>query len=286
MLLILTLSALGGCGEGYVVKPAIFNISGLTNDSKGQFLEVVSRFLKQEGFEDLGRYDAMISLIQKGNMREDTKAEQIAKLNREHTFLNKDKHLRIVLVDYINTVPPNGYLSYTPPGSHFIEINIYEEQPGGFSPNGQNFIGRFTSILRQQYGNSLIVVKEPPPRDVPEYKRITSANTATTIFWCGVAMLVSFLVTGPISLFLLRKASLSATTKRGLFVLVNSWLIAPLPFPATVTTVPAPNILAFPWTNLDFYLQAAPVAMVSFPCALVLCTFVSFFLFEGNYGRK
>ena len=60
---VLTLAALGGCGEGYVVKPAILNVTGITGESKVELLTVVSGFFKKEGFEDLGRYDAMISTV-------------------------------------------------------------------------------------------------------------------------------------------------------------------------------------------------------------------------------
>ncbi|MES2048261.1 MAG: hypothetical protein V4447_07665 [Pseudomonadota bacterium] len=163
LFLVFALTTLEGCRWGYVMEPAILNIAGLTNESSEQLSSVVSHFLKQEGFEDLGKYNEMISLIEKGNMSEDTKAEQLARLNRERNFLNRDKHLRIVWVDYINKEPPKGYLSYTPSSKQFIEINIYEEQPDGFSLYGRNFYIRFISTLRKHYGTSIVVVNEPPP---------------------------------------------------------------------------------------------------------------------------
>jgi hypothetical protein len=71
--------------------------------------------------------------------------------------------------------------------------------------------------------------------------------------------------------------------KRAIFVLVNSWLVAPLPFQGGYIFVfPGPNLLAFPWTDSDFYARVASYAAVSFPCTLLLCAVVSVFLFKGN----
>jgi hypothetical protein len=287
---VFTLAALGGCGEGYRVEPAILNVIGITDESKDQLLTVVSRFLKQEGFEDLGRDSAMISLIKQGPMPE--KAGLLAKLNRERTFLNEASHLRIVWADYSNGELPTGAwsLRYTPSSSRFIETSIIEERPGGFSPNGQHFYGRFLSNLREQYGTSVLVVKEPPPTDEAEYRRVTVVNTIAIIVWCSIALLVPLLLTGSLSVHFLRKLPFSNMTRRIIFVLVNSWLVAPLPFPAAwIMVIPAPNLFAFPWTNLDYYHRVAPYAAVSFPCTLVVCAAVSLFLFkrpsEGERGQ-
>ena len=284
---VLTLAALGGCGEGYRLEPAILNINGITDASKGQLLTVVSRFLKQDGFEDLGRDDATISLMQRGPMREHAKAQLIAPLiawlNRERTFLNRTSHLRIVWADYSNGELPTGALSlrYTPSATNFIEISIYEERPGGFSPNGQQFYGRFLSALREQYGTSVLVVKQPPPTDAAEYWRITVVNTITTVVWASIALCIPLLLTGSLSVYLLRRLPFSDVARRIIFALVNTWLVAPLPFQAAwIAVILAPNLFAFPWTNLDYYHRVATYAAVSFPCTLVVCAAVSLLLFK------
>jgi hypothetical protein len=54
----------GGCGEGYRVDPACLNVTGITDESRVRLLASVSRFLKREGFEELGKYEETIALIQ------------------------------------------------------------------------------------------------------------------------------------------------------------------------------------------------------------------------------
>jgi hypothetical protein len=78
----------------------------MTDESKDQLLISVSRFLKREGFEDLGKYEQMIALIQQDHaMPATAREEELARLNRERTFLSDPKHLRIVWADYSNAQP-------------------------------------------------------------------------------------------------------------------------------------------------------------------------------------
>ena len=76
--------------------------------------------------------------------------------------------------------------------------------------------------------------------------------------------------------------------RRLIFVLVNTWLVAPLPFQGGYMyfLFPGPNLIAFPWTDWDFYSKVALYARVSFPCALVLCAMVSVLLFRGRPVAK
>jgi hypothetical protein len=102
----LALAALGGCGEGYEVKPAILDLTVATEDSKQELATTVSSVLKAAGFEDLGRYDEMIALTrQNPAMSQQAKEAQLARLNRERTFLNESRQLRIVWADYTNAKP-------------------------------------------------------------------------------------------------------------------------------------------------------------------------------------
>jgi hypothetical protein len=278
----LILAALGGCGESYVVDPARLNVTGMADDSRDQLLKEVSSFLGQEGFEDLGKPEEMIALFQHGSMPETVKEQELDRLTRERTFLNAPHHLRVEFSDYSNGEPPKMALSYAPVSDHFVEINIYDERPGGFSPYGLGFFSRFLATLRQKHGTSLVIVKEPPPTNEAEYRRITVVNAVGAGVGWFIALLVPFLFTGGLSIYLLRKCRFSTPAKRLIFVLINSWLVAPLPFPAaSILVIPAPNLLAFPWTDSDFYSRVASYAAVSLPCTLALCALASMFLFRS-----
>lgn len=280
---VLVLAALCGCGEGYFAKSAILNVTGIRDQSKGELLTAVSGFLKNEGFEDLGRYDAMISLIQISEMPESLRTEELARLNRELTFLKDSAHLRIVWADYSSGELPKHAIRYTAPSSPFIEITIVEEGPGGFSSPARRFYRRFLWTLQRQYGTSVVVVQDPPPGDEAEYRRITVNHIVMgTIDWL-IAFSLAFLLTGFLSYRLLRRRGLARTTKRLIFVGVTAWLAAPMPFQGGYIFVfPGPNLLAFPWTDMDYYRHFASFAAVSFPCAVLFCGMASMFLFKGQ----
>jgi hypothetical protein len=285
----LAVTGLGGCGEGYRIDPACLNVTDITDDSKQQLLASVSRFLKGKGFEDLGKYEEMIALIRQDHaMPASAKQEELARLNRERTFLSDPHHLRIVWADYSNAAPADyRLLRYKPSSDHFIELNIYEERPGGFSSDGIRFYERFLSALQKQFGASVVVVKTPPPTNEAEYRRITRANEIGAVVGWIIAALVGLLFTGLLSVYLLNRLKTSTMARRLIFVLVNTWLVAPLPFPGGYIFVfPGPNLIAFPWTDWDFYSKVASYARVSFPCALVLCALISALLFRGRPAAK
>ena len=56
-LAVISAVAIASCGAGYPVEPATFNVNDVTDASKAKLLDTVSRSLKAQGFEDLGRYD-------------------------------------------------------------------------------------------------------------------------------------------------------------------------------------------------------------------------------------
>jgi hypothetical protein len=276
---------LGGCGEGYRIEPACLNVTDVTDEFKQQLLASVSRFLTREGFEDLGKYEEMIALIQQDPaMPASARQEELARLNRERTFLSDTHHLRIVWADYSNAAPVDyRLLRYKPSSDHFIELNIYEERPGGFSSDGIRFYERFLSALQKQFGASVVVVSPPPPTNEAEYRRITLVNEIGAVVGWIIAALVGLLFTGFLSVYLLNRLRISTMARRLIFVLVNTWLVAPLPFPGGYIFVfPGPNLIAFPWTDWDFYSKVASYARVSFPCTLVLCALISVLLFRGR----
>jgi hypothetical protein len=289
VLVALAMTVLGGCGEGYRVDPACLNVTGITDESKEQLLASVSRFLTREGFEDLGKYEDMIALIRQDHaMPATAREEELATLNRELTFLSDPHHLRIVWADYSNAEPADfRLLGYTPASEHFVELNIYEERPGGFSPHGIQFYSRFLSALQEQFGSSVVVVKNPPPTDEAEYWRITRVNTLGAIIGWLIAAVVGLLFTGFLSVYLLKRLQISTTARRLIFVLINASLVAPLPFQGGYIFVfPGPNLIAFPWTDWDYYSRVASYARVSFPCAFLLCALVSVFWFRDQSKVK
>jgi hypothetical protein len=280
----LFLTILGGCGEGYELVPARLNIVDVSPEFFPQAGTTVHDFLVGEGFEDLGKYESMIALIRQDNaMPQDVKREELARLEREQTYLSRSHGLRVVLTNFTDGVPSEITLRYTRITDHFIELTIYDERPGGFGPYGLTFYDRLVSVLKQRYGASVCVVQFPPPADEAEYRRITSENTVAGIVAWSLAFGLPFLITGSLSRYLLRKFKVSTNLKRIVFAIINGWLVSPLPFPAaSILVIPLPNLVAFPWTSTDYYSRVASYAAVSFPVTLVLCALVSLFLFRAK----
>lgn len=280
----LLLTLLAACGEGYRLVPARLNVDDGAPKSFPAVAKTVRSLLVGEGFEDLGKYEEMIALIQQDNSTPlSVKREQLARLEREYTYLSRQHHLRVVLTNYSDGVPPEVSLGYTPISDHFVELAIYDEGPGGFGPYGLAFYRRLMSALKQKYGASLRQIQRPPPTDEREYRRITAKNTRAALVAWSVALALPFLITGSVSHYVLRKLKISAIFKRLIFSLVNAWLIAPLPFPAAfILVVPLPNLFAFPWTATDYYARVAPFAAISFPVTLLLCAVVSLFIFRAK----
>jgi hypothetical protein len=229
----------------------------------------------------------MISLIQQQSMPAEVKEDELARLNRERTFLNRTRQLDVVVSGYSNGDRSHWKLKYKPPFDHFAEICVYEDRPGGFSSDGLLFYDRFLSDLRRHFGGDVIVVTKPPPTNDTEYRRITYVNTEASILGWFIAALLTLALTGTISFYLLRKAAFSTVAKRLIFVLVNTWLVAPLPFQGGYIFVfPGPHLLAFPWTDLDYYRRVGSFAAVSFPCAFLLCAVVSLFVFRSQAAAR
>jgi hypothetical protein len=144
-------------------------------------------------------------------------------------------------------------LPYDEPVAPF-EVAIYEERPGGFSSSGNRFLSEFQESLKNSLGTSVTLATPPPKTDDAEYWRITTTNAFVGIInWLAVFG-ISIAITGAISRSVLKLIPIRANAKRAVFVLVNTWLATPLPFPAaTILVILLPNLLAFPWTNLDYY---------------------------------
>src|SRR5260370_15328562 len=129
-------------------------------------------------------------------MPENTKRMELERLEREQNYLNRRHHLRVVLSNYTDGVPPEISLKYTRLSDRFVELDIFDERPGGFGPYGLSFYDRLLFTLKQKYGPSVRVVDTPPPTNEAQYRRITTENTIASIFgWC-VAFAITVLITG------------------------------------------------------------------------------------------
>jgi len=234
--------------------------------------------LGSAGFEDLGTQDEMIALMRQTG-------GDVSDLLHEYTYINEPRHLRVLLTDYTDVRTHLHTSAYERPVGPFLEFCIYEERPGGFSSSANQFLAdlqeRLTSI------GTVTLVTPPPPTDNAEYRRVTRGIFVTGILgWLGVFG-ITVGITGGISYLALRRAPISRGVKRTIFVLVNTWLAAPLPFPlAAVLITLLPNLLAIPWTDWDYYRRVQSFAVVSFPIAMALCALLAIGLFRGSSAEQ
>jgi hypothetical protein len=234
--------------------------------------------LGSAGFEDLGTQDEMIALMRQTG-------GDVSELLHAYTYINDARHLRVLLTDYTDVSTHLHTSAYQRPVGPFLEFCIYEERPGGFSSSANQFLADLQERLRSI--GTVTLVTPPPPTDDEEYRRVTRGIFVTGILgWLGVFG-ITVGITGGISYIALRRAPISRGAKRTVFVLVNTWLAAPLPFPlATVLITLLPNLLAIPWTNWDYYRRVQSVAVVSFPIAMALCALIAIGLFRGSSAEQ
>jgi len=279
---LLLMVTLASCGVSYEIVPARLTVEDVQGDSLSSVTRAVGGFLIEEGFEDLGKYKEMISLIESdASMPERLKREQLARLERERTYLNERHHLRVVISDFSAGVPPGIHLNYSRLSDHFVQLDVSDERSGGFGSYGLRFYERLLSRLKQRYGDSVRVVAAPPPTNEAAYRRVTTANTIAAALGWSLAFALPLLITGAASYYVLRGLRIPRLLKQIVFVGVNTWLDGPLPFPAAfIFAMPAPNLFAFPWTSMDYYSRVSSYAVLSFPIALLLCAVISVFLFR------
>jgi hypothetical protein len=275
------LATLAGCTAGYTLLPARVDIINVSTQSFPAVADDLHDSLTKEGFKYLGKNQEMIAQLQHDNgMPREAKRSQLARLNRETSYSDAEHHLNVVLLNFTDGVPREIPLGSMPASNHFVEVEVYDERPGGFGSYGLAFYQRLLSKLKQRYGTSVRVINAPPPTNESEYRRITRRNTEVGVAGWFLAVVLSLLVTGSLSCWILRKQKISPRVKRLIFVVTNTWLVTPLPFPiASIFVIPAPNLFAFPWTSTAYYSDVASYARVSFPLTLVLCAAASMFLF-------
>jgi len=277
------LLALQSSCSGYTVVPTTLNITNVSNDSKQALLDRMSAFLKAEGFDDLGKDKEMIALFEKMDDKKDgvgdLKRTQLTRLNRELNFYHAGARLRLVWADYVDSDIPRDF-PYSPPAKHFIEIQIFEERPGGFSANGLRVYNRLVSILRAQVGNAVVVIKGPVRANEADDSHSVLVDMVGLLIAYALSLCLSLFLTGGVSVYLLKKSHISHTKKRIIFVLVNAWLCMPIPLPVAFTDLLWPNLFAFPWLDVGYYQKLGPFFMVSLLGAVAVCSVVSMVKFR------
>lgn len=281
--LVLMLWLLTSCGEGYAIEPARLNLIHADKHGPDELQKVVTGFLAQEGFEDLGRQDEMIALLKRSGGPEAATDSMIERLSRERSFVNRDRDLSVEILDYADGAASGPHLGYAPKARNFIEIRISEGRPGGASREGHAFYGRFLAALKARFGEDVVEVNGLPATDEAEYRRVTTANRiGAVISWC-IAFALGFAVTSPLALLLLRRTKLAVLPRRLIFTGATVWLATPVLMPAGfIFVIAAPNALAFPWTYTELYSKGAPYNQVSFLCSFVLCAAASILLVKGR----
>ena len=159
----------------------------------------------------------------------------------------------------------------------FVEISTYEYRPGGFSHKGLTFHADLVTFLRQEFPSSVSVVQEPPPPNHFENLTINVVNVASLVFMWAAVFFLSVLISGSLSLAILRRLRIPVLVKRLCFVAINAIVATPVPFSAAfIFVVYLPHVFAFPWNNFDYYDRIFDVAMWSFPLSVSLCVLLAF----------
>jgi hypothetical protein len=264
-----------GCESSYIITPARLILSEAENVSISDLPNRMGPMLEAKGFDDLGIDEGMMDLARRTAPDEATAALGVFERLHEYTYLNERRNLRVEVSDYTDAARRRPTGSYVVPVGPFFEIRVYEHRPGGFSASGH----RFFAELQENFATlDVLVTLETPSlaTDKAEYWRTTLAGLFGGIFIWLTVFGVTVAVTGGISYVALKWAPIPVLVKRGVFVLVNTWLATPLPFPiAKILTWTLPNFFAFPWTYVDYYRRVLDVALVSFPLSLALCVLIA-----------
>jgi len=282
LLVAVIVASVAGCGESYQIPRAQFVIADTGGTSILRVLDAIKGLLSVEGFDDLGTDDEMIDLLRHSG----GSAQLIALYEHRYTYLNKARKLTVEVTDYTDPLGLVPSVSYAKPAGPFIDITVLEERPGGFSEAGHRFLDSLQTNLQNSLGRPVMLITPPPPDDDAEYRRITRSNTAALLVSWLLVIGVTLAITGPLFVYLLNRIAVPLSVKRSMFALINTWLVTPLPFPvAFIATIPLPNLLAFPWTDLDYYHRIRDFAVVSFPSALFVCTLVAVLSLRGRVAQ-
>ena len=267
---------LSGCGVGYRIDPAILLLSDTDGLSLSELRGAAGQFLEGQGFEDFGRDEEMIALLERAQASGATTNSIAARLSSQYTYLNSKRNLRVIITDFTNPIDGQPNFAYSPPVGPFFEISVFEERPGGFSAAGNQFLATLQQDLEQTLAIPAIVAIPPPETNDAEYWRVTVTNIIGGILNWLLVFGISVATTGALSSAALKRIRIGTNAKRSVFVLVNTWLATPLPFPAaTILVIFLPNLFAMPWTDADYYQRVQDVAFVSFPVAFALCILIS-----------
>lgn len=268
--------AFAACGEAYRLEPAKLLITDSSTAGREDVIRWMGPYLTGQGFEDLGLDHSMADFLR--STHQDGSSEDYAVLREnQRTFLDRKRDLRITATAFGKGSAARKFLSYTLPEEDFLEISIMEQRPGGFSPQGHLFHEAFLAELSRQTGAEPLIVAPPPPTNEAEYRRITLTNRIGGAIAWGIAYGIGLLLSGPLTAYVLRRRRLSLRARRSWFIPIVAWISMPIPAPATIMVVPAPNLIAFPWLFAgSLYSINPPFILVSAATALILTTAIAF----------
>jgi hypothetical protein len=277
---------IGACGQTYTIAPARLVVIPSEQLSVTELRGAIGPALVRAGFDDLGTDEGMIELKRRTAPDERTAALRTEPLLHEYTYLNKRRKLRVEITDYTDVDRPRSRLSYQTPSGPFFEIRVYEHRPGGFSASAHRFLAELQRQLETlKVAVSLVV--PPPATDNTAYWRITLSNFAGGILGWLTVFSLSMAFTGTLSYAVLKRIPISIIAKRGSFVVLNTLLATPLPFPvATIFVILLPHLAAMPWTDLDYYRRILDFAVVSFPVSIALLALLAYALFPPSSARE
>lgn len=275
-----------GCAS-YIIEPGRLLLADVEDVSISEVRAVVGPFLEAEGFADLGLDEEMMRLVGVSATEPESVSSFRAYLLREYTYLNERRNLRVVVTDYTDPQLERPTFQYSAPEDAFFEIAIYEDRPGGFSRSAHEFFYEFARELSESLPVSFSIATEPPETRADEYWIITIAGIFGGALYWLIVFGVSAAIIGSLFFVVLSRIPITVGVKRSLFVLGNTWLATPLPFPAaSILVILLPHAFAFPWNRMDYYDRVLDVALISFPITLALSIAVSLKLFSKDRHQR
>lgn len=277
--------ALPASAVAYRVEPSRLLVATDEQTTIETVLAALGPALEGQGFEDLGKDEAMSRLLA-ATHADDSPA--VSEPRDRHTYLHRDRGLRIEVIDFPAPAKPRYPTRYERPAHPFVEVSFYEQRPGGFSAEGHAFHAWLQATLEQSLGKPVLVAVPPPPTNQIEYWRATLLNAVVSAGSWLIAFGLAISAWSLLSRAALGRPSLPRGAKLGIFVLAGTWLATPMPFPAaSIAVVLLPHLFAFPWNNPDYYQRVQEFALFSFPVSFALCLLIAPWVFPrvGTAGH-
>lgn len=294
LLLLLVSMMLASCGISYSVPRATIHIDLDGETHIDSVRSNVSSFLVSKGFEDLGKDEEMLELLEWSTKQHEGDAiarvnrDSIDRIHRTRHFKNEDIEVDVMIIDYSDIAVKERFVNYQNPetkitDSPSVELNIYNYRPGGFSSEAHIFYKELVSFITSNNLGEIRVIFTPPDTNETEFYKVRSINLLSSAIWWLVVYVASISIFGFIISKLLRRITLDIKFKRALFTLSCTILSTPLPFPAaTILVIVLPSVLAIPAIGSDYFTRIQDFAIPSFIVSAFLCALISFYFIRDE----